>query len=86
MGMQIVIVTGTGRLGVAEASRLAGLGNRFWPGDDRVLNAEGVEEDHVAEAIWLRQADGSVTYAARHMIGRKPALCVQYPFQIDFGA
>jgi hypothetical protein len=66
-------------LGVAEASRLAGLGNRFWPGDDRVLHAEGVEEDHVAEAIWLRQADGSVTYAARHVIGREPVLYVQYP-------
>lgn len=66
-------------MGVAEASRLAGLGYRFWPGDDRVLHAEGVEEDHVAEAIWLRQSDGSVTYAARHAIGRESALCVQYP-------
>lgn len=75
-GLESAIVADTG---VAEASRLAGLGNRFWPGDDRVLHAEGVEEDHVAEAIWLRQADGSVTYAARHVIGREPALYVQYP-------
>lgn len=66
-------------MGVAEASRLAGLGYRIWPEDDRAVHAQGVEEDHVAEAIWLRQADGSVTYAARHVIGRDPALCVQYP-------
>ncbi len=66
-------------LGLAEAARLAGVGHRLWPGDDWVHHAEGVEEDHVAEAIWLRQADGSITYAARHVIGSEPALCVQYP-------
>ena len=66
-------------LGLAEAARLAGLGHRLWPEDDQVHHAEGVEENHVAEAIWLRQADGSITYAARHVIGWESALCVQYP-------
>ena len=66
-------------LGLAEAARLAGLGYRLWPGDDRIHHAEGVEEDHVAEAIWLRQADGSIMYTARHVIGSEPAVCVQYP-------
>jgi hypothetical protein len=66
-------------MSLAEAARLAGLGYRLWPRDDRVHHAAGVDDDHVAEAIWLRQPDGSITYIARHVIGSEPAVCVQYP-------
>lgn len=66
-------------MGLAEAARLAGLGHRLWPTDDRIRHAEGIDDQHVAEAIWSRQADGSIRYSARHRIGSAPALFVQYP-------
>jgi len=38
-------------LGLAEAARLAGLGHRLWPKDDRIRHAEGLDGDHFAEAF-----------------------------------
>jgi hypothetical protein len=66
-------------LGLAEAARLAGLGHRLWPKDDRIRHAEGLDGDHFAEACWQRVEGGRVAYSATHLIGGTSPLVLRYP-------